>query len=721
VPPTCIIEQDTMFGLGTLVALVLQSTSPFQSLDAPIIMDGIPSEVTDFGARALSGSSVYAPAPGLEPEGSLKTSWAVNDRYLWVGVRVFLKQPRPVLGPVDRRDSIPTGDNLTLIIDPAGKGERAFRFSTNPSGVIQDAMLQAPESYEFAWDSLADVATRVFEDGWFAEFKIPLQELGVPQLVGRWGINVQVRLWKEEQSISLYPVDIGNRNEVAKVGHVDVVLPSLPEFSFRLLPAATVAGSSEAFSSECSTRFERGRLLTCQSASTLGLSGSVLLGNHTDIQFALNPDFSQVEADVPQVGLNERFALFYPEKRPFFTKVGALVPGRIDIFYTRSIGQPLVGLQARHRQDSRSFIALSAYDIEPQGSIVDARIDELGNSETVTNLGRIEETLDDGRLGVTYIDRLWLRETELLGYNGVMGFDGSLRPTREWSLQWELLGSAMRLDGEDDQFGAADRVYLEFNNGEYRWFAKHEYVGTDFRAEAGFIPRLGYHQVMTKLDLYFRDVGAMNFGSPGFYISSYLDESGKAIEHFAGSNFYIRWAGHMWTFTKYEIRPELIEASGAWLLPQLLDLAIGSQVTSWLNLRTSVEFGTAIVRDEDLLDGRDPYLGRSVDYGGSFEARPYSSLAFYGEFFGRALFDENNELLGEGRFFSGGGEWYLSRDDSLRLIFQQSTSSDTWSLDLLGTHRPVNGFIGYLGYRLDSDDGEVVHRVFTKVSYQFGT
>ena len=102
---------------------------------------------------------------------------------------------------------------------------------------------------------------------------------------------------------------------------------------------------------------------------------------------------------------------------------------------------------------------------------------------------------------MTYIDLLWLKDSELLGYNGVVGFDGSLRPTQSGRCSGSL-GSAMALENEADQFGAADRFYLEFNNGEYRWFAKHEYVASDFRAEAGFIPRLGYHQVMTKLDLY---------------------------------------------------------------------------------------------------------------------------------------------------------------------------------------------------------------------------
>lgn len=183
-----------MLALGTFIALVLQSTSPFQPLDASIVMDGAPKELSDFESTAVVGRSVFQPAPGLEPAGTLLTAWAVDERYLWVGVQVTFSEPRPVLGPVGRRDEIPNGDRITLLIDPAGKGERAFRFTTNPAGVIQDAMMQAPESYEFAWDSLADVATRVLEDGWFAEFKIPLQELGVPRLDGNWGINVFLNL-----------------------------------------------------------------------------------------------------------------------------------------------------------------------------------------------------------------------------------------------------------------------------------------------------------------------------------------------------------------------------------------------------------------------------------------------------------------------------------------------------------------------------------------------
>ena len=710
-----------MFVVGSFLTLMLHAASPFQPLASAIEMDGEPGEIANFNEVAMIGDSVFAPAPGLEPEGRSLTVWAVDERYLWVGVRVVFATPRPLLGPVGRRDEIPTGDEVILIIDPAGKGERAFRFATNPSGVIQDAMILAPENESYAWDSLADVATRSFDDGWFAEFKIPLQELSIPSLAGTWGINVLTRLWKEEQRTSLFPIDVGQRNKVARVGYVELSLESVPELSLRMLPSLTTAWSDETPAADCQSAFERGRFVTCETASSVGLSGSVMLGNHTDIQFAMNPDFSQVEADVPQVGLNERFALFYPEKRPFFTRVGALVPGRIDIFYTRSIGLPLVGFQARHRRGSSSILGLSAYDIEPQGSITDERVDAFNATETLTNLARFEETLDDGRLGATYIDRLWLADGEMRGYNGVVGFDGSYRPNREWSMQWELLGSSLSLEDEGREFGGADRFFVQYNDGDYRWFAKHEYIAEEFRAEAGFIPRLGYHQIMTKFDLYFRDVGGMNFGSPGVYISSYLDESGKAIEHFAGSNFYIRWAGHLWTFTKYEIRPELIETSDEWLLPQRLDLAIGSQVTPWLNLRTSAEFGTSIIRDEDILDGRAPFLGRSIDYEAGFEARPLPSILLAGGGRGRALFDEKNELLGEDLVIVGLGEWYMNRDDSLRVIYQRSLGDDTWSADLLGTHRPVNGFIGFLGYRLESSGGELVQRVFMKASYQFGT
>ena len=129
---------------------------------------------------------------------------------------------------------------------------------------------------------------------------------------------------------------------------------------------------------------------------------------------------------------------FIRRSGPFLRGWGLWCLGGLIYFISRSIGLPLVGFQARHRRGSSSILGLSAYDIEPQGSITDERVDDLNATETLTNLARFEETLDDGRLGATYIDRLWLSDGEMRGYNGVVGFDGSYRPNREWSMQWEL-------------------------------------------------------------------------------------------------------------------------------------------------------------------------------------------------------------------------------------------------------------------------------------------
>ena len=98
-------------------------------------------------------------------------------------------------------------------------------------------------------------------------------------------------------------------------------------------------------------------------------------------------------------------------------------------------------------------------DIEPQGSITDERVGMTSMQlETLTNLARFEETLDDGRLGATYIDRFCLRDGEMRGYNGGW-FDGSYRPNRgEWSMQWELLGSTLSLEDASSEFGGADRI-----------------------------------------------------------------------------------------------------------------------------------------------------------------------------------------------------------------------------------------------------------------------
>ena len=79
------------------------------------------------------------------------------------------------------------------------------------------------------------------------------------------------RLWKEEQRISLFPVDVGQRNKVARVGYVDLSLESVPDLSLRMLPSLTTAWSDETPAADCQSAFERGRFVTCETASSVGL------------------------------------------------------------------------------------------------------------------------------------------------------------------------------------------------------------------------------------------------------------------------------------------------------------------------------------------------------------------------------------------------------------------------------------------------------------------
>ena len=86
-----------MFVVGSFITLMLHAASPFQTLNSPIEMDGEPLEITNFEEVALIGDSVFAPAPGLEPEGRSLTVWALDERYLWVGVRVIFATPASAL------------------------------------------------------------------------------------------------------------------------------------------------------------------------------------------------------------------------------------------------------------------------------------------------------------------------------------------------------------------------------------------------------------------------------------------------------------------------------------------------------------------------------------------------------------------------------------------------------------------------------------------------
>jgi hypothetical protein len=223
------------------------------------------------------------------------------------------------------------------------------------------------------------------------------------------------------------------------------------------------------------------------------------------IDATIQPDFSQVESDVPQIATNERFALFFPEKRPFFLEGSDLFNSPIQMVYTRTITTPQWGLRATGKMSDFSYTVLSSKDeggglvVIPGPTFSSFALQEF---ESYVSLGRLRRDFSRNSFGsFLFTDR----EISGGGHNRVFGPDGQWRPTGADIITGQFLYS----DTENP-----DRPDLsEFFNGErlkshaghitwdhqvrkYDWRLRYNDLGDEFRADTGFVPQVGFREVV---------------------------------------------------------------------------------------------------------------------------------------------------------------------------------------------------------------------------------
>jgi hypothetical protein len=231
----------------------------------------------------------------------------------------------------------------------------------------------------------------------------------------------------------------------------------------------------------------------------LGLTAKWGVTPNMILNAAVNPDFSQVEADVAQLNVNERFALYYPEKRPFFLEGADFFLTPIQAVFTRTVADPLWGgkLTGKAGRSALGFFAAQ---------------DSINNLIFPSNQGSSSTSLDQDVTGGVLRYRYDLGKGSTLGllYTGRMGSDyanhiggadGFLRLSQSANIRFQYLHSeteypdAVALDfGQKQGMFGGDSYYAEFDHLGRNWWVIAAYLdaGPDFRADYGFVPRVDY-------------------------------------------------------------------------------------------------------------------------------------------------------------------------------------------------------------------------------------
>jgi len=494
------------FALALLSTLPAAAASPAVGppLTVPraagkIAVDGRLDDAAWQGAAVLDTFYETYPADNAEPKAKTVVYLTYDEHDFYVGIHAFDPEPGKIRAPFVERDKIVgTDDNVAVLLDTRNDRRSAVELRVNPRGNQTDALYNDSSGNEdLSPDFFYDTAAQLTADGWTAEMRIPLSSLRYPrQAENHWGILVW-RNYPRDQRYAFHssPIDRGSNCWICHSREL-TGLTGLPGGGhFVGAPYVTGQRLGEPGNGPGSPLEDQKAKLD----AGLDVKWTPSASNALDL--TINPDFSQVESDVGQIAVNNQFAIFFPEKRPFFLEGLDLFDTPIAAVYTRTITDPRWGLRDTGKLGNTSYTVLLTED-QGGGSVIvpgatgnDFAPQDFSSKVLVGSLRR--------DFGASYAGLLVTdRENEgVEGHNRVAGPDFLWRRSQTDQMTGQLLVSDTRTPDRPDLYSGWNGGQLTSHAGhlewlhtgrDWTWRATVQDFGEDFRADEGFVPQVGY-------------------------------------------------------------------------------------------------------------------------------------------------------------------------------------------------------------------------------------
>lgn len=407
--------------------------------------------------------------------------------------------PAAIRAHVTDRDRAYRNDFVGIMLDTFNDKRRGYEFFVNPLGVQMDLLrneVGGGSEEDDTWDAIWHSAGRITADGYLVEISIPFRALRFPHTAGEhtWRIAA-FRAYPRRVRHQLFSMPLQRDNNCffcqvpLFVGFAGIT----PGRNIEVAPTLTSQRTDELEDTDDpSSVFREGSF-----ATRAGVSARWGITPNLSLNAALNPDFSQVEADSAQLATNTRYALFFSEKRPFFLEGADLFSTPLNAVYTRTVADPQWGAKVSGKTGSQAFGIFVARDRSTNLLFPSNAGSSLDTYEQENTSGVIRYRHDIGEsstLGVIATSR------EAAGYhNRVWGADGVIRLSDRDTARFQVLASRTQYPGElaatyDQPTGEFDgsAFFANYEHSERTWaaWAWHERYTTGFRADLGFVPRV---------------------------------------------------------------------------------------------------------------------------------------------------------------------------------------------------------------------------------------
>jgi len=491
---------------------------PIPRIDASIHVDGVLDEPAWQQAAVLEVPFEIQPGDNSPAPVRTECRLAYNENHLFVGFRVYDDHPDQIRAHLTDRDQCFRDDFVGVMIDPFNDERRGFEFFVNPLGVQMDLAvndLSIDSNEDETWDGIWDSAGRITAEGYIVEMAIPFTTLRFPRTLGAqtWGLIADRNYPRDIRHIFFsVPLDRDRMGMLCQAGKVTGMAGIRPGRSLEFDPTVTAhrtdrrAAPLEADPDP----FGFGAMANGKLRGDVGLSARWGITPNLSLNAAVNPDFSQVEADAVQLAINTRYALSYAEKRPFFMEAADFFATGLPAVYTRAVADPDWGVKLTGKEGAHAVGLFVARDARPNLIFPSNLGSNNGTLDAPATTAVARYRRDFGR-AVTIGGLLTTREGKDY-FNHLGGIDGHVRFGRGDLLRFQALGTSTHYpDSTAASFGQPARSFDGFGavatliHSRRAWtgWAEYEHKDPGFRADAGFIPRVDTRSAAAGLERHF--------------------------------------------------------------------------------------------------------------------------------------------------------------------------------------------------------------------------
>jgi len=641
-----------------------------------------------------------------------------DTKHLYVIFQAFDLEPSRVRASLTGREQIDRDDTVNIQLDTFSDHRRGYTFICNPYGIQADAIWTEGEGYDFSFNALWYSEGKLTSKGFVVMMVIPFKSLRFPKQESQeWGIllNRDTPRLNEDVFWPHYSMKIqGRLNQAGTLSGIEDISHGrnyqLIPFGFARSYRSLEDGSSPGFIED-------------DMEHVLGLDAKVVLKDRFVVDMTFNPDFSQVESDQPQITTNQRFEVFYPERRPFFLENADMFTTPSQLVFTRRIQDPDWGLRLTGKAGAYGIGFMALNDAAPgKAETPDSPL--TSEKATIGILRVNRDIFNQSTIGILMTNRDFGERS-----NRVFALDTRMILTEHWVASAQAgISETKNQNGQEMESSFTNLIF----NRSGRSFNTHIHfltTGEDFRADLGYLGSL--HRTGTK-NLHgsgsytiWKNKPQWISWAPGFSASYITGPDGRVVERAAGPYAEFDFVGKSELELKFNRTEELLtqdEFSGMaqdeMFVSNLYLVSVANHMLDWLGLEAEFEWGDAV--NYAPLEGTSPFSADAEKGGIELIFKPLQNLNIgLNYLFSDLMQNQNHAIIFSNQIYRNRVDWQLSRQMSLRAIVELSRiktdqemtflkEREILNTDILLTYK-INPWTAiYLGYNTNERNRQLI-------------